>query len=353
MSNIYYFILAVNFFSLVMLVLTTQNGQYKQEGVCVEKEVARQSTRTVRGRNRAAAFILVTCGIFLLYIIGGQAWQLILHRLISIEFLVPATLKKAEPVQCILIKDETPVIAPAGGRFRLTVAEGSRVRGGQVIGKITTRADASGGGNDVELWAPEPGLVCIHVDGLENILKPGNIDALEMARLQKISDEGRQGDTIEKGRPVVKIVDNLSPLLVYLQAPKNLASDKVEKGSNITLLWQDREMAARLEAVKTSANKTELFAVISNYPDEILHLRDVKMELLLERVKGFKIPTGALVEKDGARGIYISSRQRVEWHPVVVQGSTDGESLVTGDGLGPEIRYIMNPRWVQAGDRVE
>ncbi len=319
----------------------------------MEKEVARQSTQTARGRNRAAAFLLVTCGIFILYIIGGQAWQLILQRLISIEFLVPATLKRAEPVQCILIKDETPVIAPAGGRFRLTVAEGSRVRGGQVIGKITTSADTSGGGNYVELRAPKPGLVCTHVDGLENILKPGNINALEMTRLQKISDEGQQGDTVEKGRPVVKIVDNLSPLLVYMQPPENFPPGKTAQGSNITLLWQDREMAARVEAIKTSANRTELFAVISNYTDEILHLRDVKMELLLERVAGFKVPTAALVEKGGARGIYISRRQRVEWHPVVVQGSTDGESLVTGDGLGPETRYIMNPRWVQAGDWVE
>jgi putative membrane fusion protein len=324
-----------------------------QEGVCVEKKVARKSTRTMSGRNWAAALMLVTCGIFLIYAVGGQAWHLILHKLVRVEFLVPATLKRAEPVKCILIKDETTVTAPAGGKFSLAAAEGSRVRTGQVIGKIVTLADESGGEYNIELRAPRTGLVCTHLDNYENVLKPGNIDALDMTQLQKISDNNKPGDTAQKGRPAVKIVDNLSPVLIYFQAPEKIPAGKTEKGSSITLLWQGREMTARLEAVKTSAGITGLYAVINNYPDDILHLRNVDMELLLERVAGFTVPLAALVDKNGAKGIYISSRHKVEWHPVKVQGSSGTESLITGDGLGPEIRYIKNPRWVRAGDRVE
>lgn len=316
----------------------------------MKKEVAREGRRPDRRRNMTAVLILFACGVFILFIVVTQIWQLILLRLIKIDFLNPAVFNQTDPVKCLLIKEEALVNAPAGGKFRLTVNEGVRVKAGQEVARISTPGDE---GRYHVLTAPRSGLVCTHIDNKENILKPGYIDVLELPQLQKITENTRPGDIVEKGQPVVKILDNLAPVLIYLHAPEGYSMEKLQKGAVFTLLWKGGEINARLETLKEAVNRTELLMKISNYPDELMHQRDVEMELLRDRVAGFKVPPSALVENNGAKGIYISSKRRVVWCPVEVRGYIDGEPVIAGTGLGPEIRYIKNPRWVRAGDKVE
>ncbi|GBF33280.1 hypothetical protein DCCM_2379 [Desulfocucumis palustris] len=316
----------------------------------MKKEVAGEGRRPLRRRNWAAVLILLACGVFILFIVATQIWQLILFRLINIEFLTPAVFNQADSVNCLLIKDETLINAPVGGNFRLTVNEGVRVKAGQEVARVSAQA---GEGGAHALAAPRSGLVCTHIDNRENILKPAYMDALDISQLQKITENARPGEIVEKGQSVVKIVDNLAPLLIYLQAPEEYPREKLRKGGALTLLWNGKELNGRLETLKEAVNRTELIIRISDYPDKLVHLRNVDMELLRDRVTGFKVPSSALVEKNGVKGIYISSKQRVEWCPVEVRGHMDGEPVIAGTGLGAEIRYIKNPRWVRVGDRVE
>lgn len=324
------------------------------EGVYVEKEVSRTSARTGK-RITAAGLLLVTCGIFILYLIGGQTWQAIRQGLVKIDSLTPAEFNLSTPADCILIKEETVLFSPEAGRFTLLVKEGLKVKGGHPVGKILP-AEANGSRAEVILRAPRAGLVCTHLDGLENILKTAHIDALEMDGIRKIvnnEETGQRSGIVEKGSPALKVLDNLAPLRIYLEVPTGALPDKAAKGTLLTLLWQGREVKGRVEDLKTNAGKNRLIILVNNYPDTILHLRMIRLDLVRERVAGFRVPSSALVDGEGGKGIYIDSKNRVKWLPVEVKGSVSEYTVITGPGLGPETRYVMNPRWVRAGDRVK
>lgn len=323
------------------------------EGVYVDKKVARTSTRTGKVRSTAVTLLLATCGIFILYLIGGQVWQEIMHRLVKLDFLTEVKFNLVTTAECILIKEETLLTAPRSGKFSLLAEEGLKVKAGYAVGKISSAAGSQGGG-EVLLRSPRGGLVCTHLDGLENILKTAHIDVLDMDGLRKIlNSENNKTGSVENGSPVLKILDNLAPLRVYLEAGAGSLPGQTVKGSSLTLLWQGREIKGRVEDIKTSAGKVRLIILVNNYPDDILHARMVTLDLVRDRVSGFRVPSSSLVDNNGRKGIYIADKRRAVWAPVEIQGSDREYSVVTGPELGPETRYVINPRWVRAGDRVE
>lgn len=125
---------------------------------------------------------------------------------------------EAAPVRCELlaIRREVPLFSPAAGRLELLVREGERVAAGQPVVRIWPILGAAGAPET--LTAPSPGVVCLTVDGLESVLTPETWAALRPEGLAALSpvpgkraDEGKR---VDQGEPLLKLVDNLGPLLL-------------------------------------------------------------------------------------------------------------------------------------------
>ncbi|MFZ5631578.1 MAG: HlyD family efflux transporter periplasmic adaptor subunit, partial [Bacillota bacterium] len=202
--------------------------------------------------------------------------------------------------------------------------------------------------------APRAGVVTCQVDGLEGVLNPDQVDILEVAGTKLKADEtaGRDNgkNKCQKGQPVMKIIDNLSPLAICLQVPDGFPPDRIKKDGGITLAWENNEFTGRIADVRDRGGRPEVIIKTFSYPSGLLYKRKVLLALVGGTVSGCLVPTKSLVEREGQRGIYIMNKQQFRWVPVKVEGEVNGSAAVSGEHIVPGTRYAVNPRWFFTGN---
>ena len=70
----------------------------------------------------------------------------------------------------------------------------------------------------------------------------------------------------------------------------------------------------------------------------------------MERQEGVIIPAGALVEREGATGIYLNQGGKVKFKEVTVTRCMDERALV--EGIEPGSMVIARPELVEEGQRL-
>ncbi|MFZ5648421.1 MAG: HlyD family efflux transporter periplasmic adaptor subunit [Bacillota bacterium] len=306
-----------------------------------------------RAKPRASKALLIVAGIFLLYITTVQVWHYARSFMVETGALSTGELKKLYPAEGLLIRDETVIPSPADGELVMLVKPGERVRAGESIAEVKTAGEGTSAWSSL-VQAPRTGIVSLAVDGLEGVLNPGQADILKTVGLNEVNTKQRiplrEVQTIKcyKGQPVIKVIDNLSPLLICLPAPDGFPGDALKKGGSIVLLWDDSELAGRIKDDPAGNNAAGRMLIVqaSNYPAGLLNIRKDNFYLVGERFYGYIVPQRSLVIRDGRVGLYIMNKQRGKWVPVKVEGIVDGHAAVTGDQLAPGGRYVINPHWL-------
>ncbi|HBV98969.1 MAG: hypothetical protein JL50_19020 [Peptococcaceae bacterium BICA1-7] len=300
-------------------------------------------------------FVLFAAGMSILYLVAVQGLHWAGFKMIETSTLGRGELKKMYPAGGIIIRDETVITAPADGELVMLVEEGDRVRAGDSVAEIKTAgADPGVPGLSALVSATRTGVVSLGVDGLEGLLKPGQADIFDAARLPesptRMKGDGSRQLKCTKGQPVLKIIDNLSPLMICVRVPGGLPPEASKKG-DVFIVREGRETSGRIVEAGSYDGGTQLVLEVSNYSEEYLSVRNMSMELVGERVNGFIVPSDALAVKDGGQGLYLMDRDEAQWVPVKVDGAVDGSSAVSGADLTPGGRYVINPRWlIFAGD---
>lgn len=323
--------------------------------IMTDHEIKSPRRKPKRQRKTSTHIVLAIIGLFVIWLLGTSIWQVVQSRLVNIEFLTPGSVSQTVSVNGILIKEETVLLAPVKGQLKMISSEGERVRSGGLVARIVADGNQSQTGQPVA--APRPGVVCTHLDRLENILRPGIIDALELNEVQKLQADTSLRDggaLVEKGQPVAKLVDNLAPVWLWFFMKGNWpASKSLARGDYINMSWQGNQLRGRLEEIRQREEGQELFFSLNRYPDALLHERNVELQLVTGKLSGFLVPQGAIIEKEGQTGIYVILEKRVKWLPVEIHGQLSDKIAVTGPELGAETRYVTNPHWVRVGNRVE
>lgn len=305
--------------------------------------------RLLTAKGKAA---LIGAGVFLFYLAAVQVLHFARSSLAETGVLSSGELKKTYPAEGILVRDETVVSSPADGELVMRVKPGERVRAGESIAEVKTAGEGKAAWSAL-VRSPRTGIVSLSVDGLEGMLNPGREDILEAVRLDEVKAKERvirEGRSLKcsKGQPVIKVIDNLSPLLICLTIPGGLSGDALKKGGIITLFWENTEFTGRIKNEPAGNNAAGRMLVVqaSNYPAGLLHIRKDTFNLEAGEVTGYIVPQKSLVDKDGLQGIYIMIKQQVKWVPVKVEGIVGGSAAVTGEQLAPGIRYVMSHHWL-------
>lgn len=303
-----------------------------------------------KGRKRALAVacILLVSGLFIVYIAVTQIWNFTRGSLIKTEALCSGELKKLYAAEGVLLRNEFLIVSPADGQLKMLVEEGERVRVGDAVAEVRTIGDGSGSPVSSELLiTPVAGLVSSRIDGLEGVLKPDQVDILEVAgeKIKAAEAPVQDNSKCRKGQPVVKIIDNLTPLLICLKVPEGFPPDRIKKDGSITLVWENNEFAGRITAVRDRVSRPEVLISTLGYPAGLLYERKAGLSLVGGSVSGQLVPVKALVEKEGQAGIYIASKQQFNWVPVEVEGEVNDRAAISGEQVGPGTRYVVNPRW--------
>lgn len=298
------------------------------------------------------ALIVTFCvaGLVLWGLWGALAWArgAVLQQVLDVRFMVRDELVQAVPARGLLIRSEEPVQAPAPGELVLQARDGERLRVGSLLAEVQ-------GVERAKVYSSRAGVFCTHVDGLETLLAPDMVDKLDLVAVEKIEPGVRPaGEPVDSGQFFGKVVDNLQPVLVHIRAeePGSLEKGAFRPGGTAHLVYKDRELAGRINEVRDREGTLELLVEISDYPDEFIHQRRLEFELVTRRLEGWLVPTQAVVFKEGAPGIYVVNRQRLQWIPVSVDDRIGDTVAVSGDRLNEALRYVSNPGWAREGTRL-
>ncbi len=298
----------------------------------------------------ALKILLFICGIFILYLLFFHFLHLVAP--IQTATLAPGNLKLLCLAEGVLVRNETIITSPADGQLNILVQEGERVRVGDSVAEVKTLEGGAGApARTALIRAPATGVVIYRTDGLEGVLNPGRVDILEIAgiKLKNAENAGRdqgKGGRCDKGQPVMKIVDNLSPVVICLEVPEGFPQERIKKGGIISMIWESSQFDGRIAEVRDYRGRPQVVVQASNYPGGFLHRRKVVLGMEGGTVSGFIVSTGSLVEKEGQAGLYITSKRQVKWVPVNVEGVVNDRAAVTGAGVTSGTRYVVNPRWL-------
>ncbi|AZR73023.1 hypothetical protein BBF96_06195 [Anoxybacter fermentans] len=278
--------------------------------------------------KKGILFILLLVFIFCIYmailIRGGPEIILTRYGRIADEFSGKG----------LLVRSEEVIYAPYPGRVTLFVKEGERCPAERPI----LRLEGSGGVKT--FYSRKAGVISYQVDGLENTLNPDILDDIVeqdykyfRGKLIKITD----GDRVNAGRPLFKIVDNFI-LYLLVEAPASQVF-RYEVGEKIWATFDGLTIVGWITKILDHQN---LFIIkLERFPIEMINKRWVDVTIMTNAYTGVYVPRKAITKKGDEFGVYRVVDDTPVFYPISQKGGNELYVVVTGIGRGVEI--LANP----------
>ncbi len=281
---------------------------------------------------------LLCCALFL-------ARQFIPAAISDVQSLTSAEVGETVYLDGILLKDEIVTRAPANGLLRFTHPEGGRLEVGAKVADIEMAPEQGTSEPAVAVYTDSAGILCNHLDGLESTLTPANRDVLDMPELEKIGGKQvAEGTRVEKGQPIFKIIDNLSPVMIYGAISKTaLPAGYTDKPVWLQAAWNSLGLRIKSSSLVDKGDRWEGYFLVSGYPETMVHSRKVRLTVTTKQLKGLLVPSGAVVYRAQQPGVYLVVKKKAQWTPVAIEGELAGRVAVAGEGFDEGARYVSNP----------
>lgn len=264
------------------------------------------------------------------------------------------TVSQTTTLDGILIKEEKVLKSPCNGRLHLARPDGERLemggKGAEIISSEQGAAEVT-----FDIYTDATGILCNHLDGYESILSPANIGVLEIPTIEKIDDEPlSDGAKVDKGQPVFKIIDNLSPVYIYGAMSKSaFAEGYWDEPESLPVSWNNISFSITPGELNDASESVEGLFLLSGFPEQIIHHRRVRINVTTRALKGLLAPEQAIVYNDDKPGIYLVVKKKALWAPVEIKGALSGKIAVSGDGINEGVSFVSNPVLIREGWLVE
>jgi putative membrane fusion protein len=273
-------------------------------------------------------FILATVVISFLF-------NLFIHTTKNTVITEYGKLTKAFRAKGLFVREEDVRIAPMSGYLKLNVAEGEKVNNSTLVAKVKNT-------NKIyDLCSRDSGLVSYNIDGLESVLSPDELDQLTYQRFQQLKYKRHRvhnGEKLNSGRPVFKIVDNF---LLYLVVPISKSKTEIFKTGlevNFELInFAEKIFSARVDRIIESQPKNLLILRVKRFLPLFLKLRKVDVNLIRSSYNGIVIPNSALVKREDKVGVIIQNQNKTSFKEVKVLSNNAEKAIVRGIDLGIKI----------------
>ncbi len=239
------------------------------------------------------------------------------------------------PGRGIIVRNEEVIYAPYSGQVTFLVADKERVAAGVPI------LEFEGSRGKKTFYSNEPGVVSFRVDGLENNLRPDIIWDLNQ-NYQTFKGKSIQltdGERINAGRPLYKIVDN-TKVYFLIEAP----ADQVFRYSIGTKVWVTFDGLTIIGWVRKIDDHQNLFVIeLERFPNELIDKRWVDATVLSDAETGVYVPRTAIVRKDDEYGVYWFYNNSIHFAPVELKGG-NLEYVVIASELDRGMEILANPQ---------
>jgi len=238
--------------------------------------------------------------------------------------------------EAIVLNKEELTSAQFEGRFENIVAEREKTGKGSLVGYyISSRGQTP-------LRAPVSGIFMRRTDGLEEVFKEINLQAVTPEVYKYKIRTVAEDKPIQVGQPVYKIVNNLEPtrLLVHLPLDQIDFDIVAKQRANILLAGKDLGKAT-IKEMKQDFGEMLMIMEFTDFREELLNHRYIEVELVFDSRSGYLVPEKALIEKEGKKGVYCTKQEDITFKPVNILKIKNGKAVV--EGLNKNDLLVINP----------
>lgn len=194
--------------------------------------------------------------------------------------------------------------------------------------------------NNINYYSSNGGIVSFNIDGYEEVYYPKEFENYTYDKidiLEKDKKNEKPKVDVSVGDPLFKIIDNFEwYMAIKIEDLKDIKS--FEKGQSITLFMDEtkKEIKGKILSINITKNKAVMVIKFTTLFHEYYDYRFSTVEIVKYKKEGLKIPSKAIVEKDGIKGVYIKEISGiVKFRPIKVLGEDDKYTYVQkGDNRG-------------------
>jgi len=207
--------------------------------------------------------------------------------------------------------------------------------------------------NVITIKSPEAGFLSYYIDTWEDRRQPLYLPAEELETLVPTGSYMFEGDLVQRGEPILKLVDNwqwyFSSVVPF--HPGRLIAILPQ----VQLLFEFAPadpVAATLisHEIDETAQEVRLTYQIERQLTGFDLVRLTSATLLYEQKSGIIVPEAAVFKKDNLTGVYLNQSGRVIFTEVTVVEKQEDKVMV--EGLQPGSLIITRPDLVTEGQRL-
>lgn len=263
------------------------------------------------------------------------------------QVLEPGTLTLSYETTGYFIKNESIGVADETGDIQYLVSSGTAVKKGHEVVSVepagksgknqmrfTEYMDKLKGyeGLSAEYTAPISGVFSLTMDGYEDYFTPENMEKIKKETVEGLSYKSAnlERNSVISGEPIFKVSgDDAWYILCWMDG------DNVEnypEGNEVILKLPDGDVEA--DVYKVKKEKKDEYRVIFHldvYYESFAESRAEDMTVVASDNYGLIVDNGAIVEKDGSKGVYVKNKNGKYIFKKIKVISTDGEESVIED----------------------
>lgn len=204
----------------------------------------------------------------------------------------------------------------------------------------------------VTLKAPVSGIVSFFFDGLEEQAKPATFDKLDFETIKGLKEniiQVKDGNEIQKGIPVFKVIDNYHCDVAFLCDTNSSIS--FEKGEKISYRINNNEKLFSSKIKQLISKGDEVLIIFSHdqFEQSFIEHRKIDLEIRNMKVNGILIPIESVVKVEGQEGIYQKKKGIITFVPLNIM--TRNEKNVIASEFSGQGEVVINPQFIVWRDK--
>lgn len=203
------------------------------------------------------------------------------------------------------------------------------------------------------IYNERPGFISHFIDGWENYSGPIYKSQEE---LEDNIYEGAfvlEGDLVDLGEPILKIVDNWQWFfsVVLPPHPGSTIADLKMIDIEFEFASGERVKAERYDyEIDETGREVRITYIIEKQLPGFDQVRYTGASLIYRRQQGIIVPVESVFEKDSGKGVFLNQGGRVVFQPVTIVEKQEDKVMV--EGLAPFSLVITRPELVEEGQRL-
>lgn len=185
------------------------------------------------------------------------------------------------------------------------------------------------GKNLVSVYSSLRGVLSFNIDGLEGVVSPSNIYTFDFSRINELPHKVNVAKpVVAKGEEIYKVIDD-SNVMIAVTMPMDGRVETFTEADGFVVMIGNTELGGTLHESFIQGNNTICIIRLNSVFPSFFTSRILPCTVSPKGYKGLIVPSSALVEISGVRGVYrVAVNGLAEFVPVKVLKNESGSAII-------------------------